>query len=219
MVVLTPIRWLLIFDFDDMDDSRCVTGMETLDAQPETIATEVLLMRSDCDSLESQSDSEAAGAWSFRALVRGPEWDPSLFTRVLTECTSSADSALKTTLAMTSIFSYACSDKSSVVPDGYVAVDGYLKIEGSKQVRRETLWRRLRHPDLWSIEWTTCMVGRNGRYTDHDFIARFHRETALPPAGVLQRSPPVCGRGRPQSARGLPWAQRRSPQQGRLDRL
>ena len=91
MVVLTPIRWLLIFDFDDMDDSRCVTGMETLDAQPETIATEVLLMRSDCDSLESQSDSEAAGAWSFRALVRGPEWDPSLFTRVLTECTSSAD--------------------------------------------------------------------------------------------------------------------------------
>ena len=74
MVVLTPIRWLLVFDFDDMDDARCVAGMETLDAPPETIATEALLLRSDCDSLESQSDSAAAGAWSFRALVRGLEF-------------------------------------------------------------------------------------------------------------------------------------------------
>ncbi len=61
MIVLTPIRWLLIFDFDNMesilDDARFVTGMETLDAPPETIATEALLLRSDCDSLESQSDS------------------------------------------------------------------------------------------------------------------------------------------------------------------
>ena len=148
VIVLTPIRWLLIFDFDDMesimDDARFVTGMETLDAPPETIATEAFLLRSDCDSLESQSDSEKAGAWSFRALVRGLQWDPSLFTRVLTECTSPA---LQPTLDMTSIFSYACSDKSSVVPDGYVAVDGYLKIKGSKQVRRGTLRRRLRHPD------------------------------------------------------------------------
>ena len=69
-----------------MDDTRCVTGMETLDAPPETIATEALLLKSDRDSLESQSDLGAAGAWSFRALVRGPEWDPSLFTSVLTEC-------------------------------------------------------------------------------------------------------------------------------------
>ena len=108
MVVLTPIRWLLIFDFDNMDDARCVTALETLDVPPETVATEALLLRPDCDSLKSHSDSEAAGAWSFRAIVRGQEWDPSLFTRVITECTSSE---LKTTLDMTSIFSYACSDK------------------------------------------------------------------------------------------------------------
>ena len=133
--------------------------METLDVPPETIATEALLLLSDCNSLELQSDSEAAGAWSLIALVRGPEWDPSFFTRVLTECTSSE---LKTTLEMTSIFSYACSNKSSVVPDGYVAVDGYLKIKGSKQVRCWTLRNRWRHPDLRSIEWTTCSVLHGG---------------------------------------------------------
>ena len=32
------------------------------------------------------------------------------------------------------------------------------------------------------------MVGRQGRYTNHNFISRFYRETALPPAGILQRS-------------------------------
>ena len=48
----------------------------------------------------------------FRGLVRGPKRDPSLFTSVLTEGTSSA---LKTKLDMTSIISYACSDRSSVV--------------------------------------------------------------------------------------------------------
>ena len=65
-----------------------------------------------------------------------------------------------------------------------------------------TLKRRLQHPDLqnpenpsrsWAVEWTACRVGRRGRYTDHDFIQTFHRETALPPAGVLQRSADAVG--------------------------
>ena len=131
-----------------MDDASCDTEMEPWDDPTETIATEASAHESS-RSLESQSDSEAAGAWSFRAFVRGAEWDPSLFTRVLNGCTSSE---LKTTLEMTSIFSFACSDRSSVVPDGFVAVDGYLKIKGSRQVRRGTLRRRLKHPDLGSIE-------------------------------------------------------------------
>jgi len=56
------------------------------------------------------------------------------------------------------------------------------------------------HPDL-SITWTPCRIGRYRSYTDHDFISRFHRETALPPAGVLQRSADAVGlspRHRPQ---------------------
>ena len=48
------------------------------------------------------------------------------------------------------------------------------------------------HPDL-SITWTPCRIGRYRSYTDHDFISRFHRETALPPAGVLQRSADAVG--------------------------
>ena len=48
------------------------------------------------------------------------------------------------------------------------------------------------HPDL-IITWTACRVGKNHRYADHDFISRFHRETALPPAGVLQRSADAVG--------------------------
>ena len=59
-------------------------------------------------------------------------------------------------------------------------------------MRRGTLRRRLKHPDL-SITWTACRVGRDRRYTDHDFIQTFHRETALPPAGVLQRSADAVG--------------------------
>jgi len=48
------------------------------------------------------------------------------------------------------------------------------------------------HPDL-SITWTACRVGKDRRYTSHDFISRFHRETALHPAGVLQRSADAVG--------------------------
>ena len=67
---------------------------------------------------------------------------------------------------------------------------------------RSTLKRRLQHPDLqnpdnpelcWEIQWVACRVGRTCRYTDHVLIKTFHRETALPPAGVLLRSADAVG--------------------------
>ena len=63
---------------------------------------------------------------------------------------------------MTSILSYACSDRSTVavVPDGFVAVEGYLKLQGSAKVKRGTLRRRLQHPDISSIKWTACHLTR-----------------------------------------------------------
>ncbi len=48
------------------------------------------------------------------------------------------------------------------------------------------------HPYL-RITWTHCHIGRYSSCTYHDFISRFHRETALPPAGVLQRSADAVG--------------------------
>jgi len=152
---------------------------------------ETLAIPSEVLAAESTStlESEQAGTWRFCALVRGEEWNPSIFTRVLENC------ALKfgQTLNVASIFSYACKDCGCVeVPRGCVAVEGYLKMKGSTVVRRGTLRRRLQHPDL-QIEWHPCNVGRQGRYTDHDFIQTFHRETALPPAGVLQRSADAVG--------------------------
>jgi len=146
-----------------MTDTRCVPLSETRNDPidlPETRVIEASPVLESLQSLGSQSDSEAAGTWTFRALIKGSDWDPSIFTRVLNDCTSLADSALKNTLDMTGIFSYACCDRSTVVPDGSVAVEGFLKIKGSRQVRRGTLRRRLRHPDLDRIDCTACMVGR-----------------------------------------------------------
>ena len=129
------------------------------------------------------SASEEAGAWWFHALLRCGEWDPKHFTHILDKCVPKfAD-----TLAITAILSYACRDRSTAVPAGYVAIEGYLKIESARQARLGTLQRRLQHPDL-AIDWTPIRMGRAGRYTGHECIQRFHRETALPPAGVLQTS-------------------------------
>ena len=155
-----------------MDHAICSTfsddlrNSESLDCQPEQVAD------------QSQPDSEAAATWSFCALVRGGEWDPSLLTTLFNE----RRSTLAPTLDIATILSYACKNQSTVVPAGHVAVEGYLKLKACLKVKRGTLRRRFLHPDL-VITWTACRVGKNHRYTDHDFIARFHRETALPPAG------------------------------------
>ena len=116
-------------DFGHVDQPD-FSMMENCDDLTETVATEASPA---LESSQSLPDSEAAGAWLFSALIRGIEWDPSLFTRILGEC---ATSALQTTLDMTSILSYACSDRSTVVPDGFVAVEGYLKLQGSAKVKR-----------------------------------------------------------------------------------
>ena len=190
MVVLIPVRWQLIFDLDDVDDTIfgpflgfvLMETLETLDISSEALEAEPT------PTLEAEQSKFQAGTWRFSGLVQGTEWDPSIFTRVLENCAPKFGETLK----LASIFSYACRDQSIAVPPNCVAVEGYLKMKGSTVVRRGTLERRLQHPDL-QIEWHPCNVGRCGRYTDHDFIARFHRETALPPAGVLQRSADAVG--------------------------
>ena len=67
------------------------------------------------------------------------------------------------------ILSFACKDRKTAVPAGFVAVEGYLKTKGSTQVKRVTLWRRWRHPDL-TIEWTAIRIGKEHRYIDYDWI-------------------------------------------------
>ena len=161
-------------------------NLQNLDHQPqEQVATDASL---EMESELSLQDSEQAATWTFCALVRGAEWDPSLFTSVLNECRSK----FGPTLDISTIFSCSCRDRNTVVPAGYVAVEGYLKLKAGLQVKRGTLRRRFKHPDL-KITWTACRVGRDRRYTEHDFISRFHRETALPPAGVLQPSTDAVG--------------------------
>ena len=133
-------------------------------------------------------DSDAASTWSFCAIIRGEIWDPSLLTTLLNEM----ESTPAPTLANSAILSYACRNKSAEAPAGHVEVEGYLKLKSCRQYKRGTLRRRFMHPDL-SITWTPCHIGRYHSYTNHDFISRFHRETALPPAGILQRSADAVG--------------------------
>ena len=111
-------------------------------------------------------------------------------------------SKLASTLQKARILSYACLDQSTLVPDGYVAIEGFLIMHGHNKVRRGTLRRYLQHPNLrnpenpdreHSIEWRACKVGRAGRFNEHDWIKKFHSETALAPAGVLQRSADAVG--------------------------
>ena len=161
-------------------DSNDLRNSEHLDDPPDHVATNA------CD--ESLQDSEEAATWSFSALVLGAEWDPAVFTSLLNE----RRSTLAPTLEIATILSYACRNRSTGVPSGYVAVEGYLKLKACRQVKRGTLRRRFKHPDL-RITWTACRVGRNRRYTDHNFIQTFHRETALPPDGVLQPSTDAVG--------------------------
>ena len=156
--------------------------LPSLDEESQSVSTD------DTASFVQACDAERFGTWAFCTLVRGVEWDPAVFTRIVGEC----EPKLKMTLESASIFTFACRSRVTPVPSGYVPVEGYLKMQGNNTVLRSTLKRRLQHPDLqnpedpsrsWGVEWTACRVGRKGRYTDHDFIARFHRETALPPAG------------------------------------
>ena len=180
-----------MLDSDHVD----VAGLHSLDEESRQVLTDNTAHGGApvLDEFLQACDAERFGTWSFCTLVRGIEWDPALFTRVMDECGPKLGSTFKNA----SILTYACGNRATPVPHGYVPVEGYLKMKGTDTVMRSTLKRRFQHPDLqnpdnpdrsWKIQWTACRVGRNCRYTDHDFIKTFHRETALPPAGVLQRS-------------------------------
>ena len=47
------------------------------------------------DAFLQACDAEIFGTWSFCNLVRGIEWDPALFTRVLDECASKLGSTFE----------------------------------------------------------------------------------------------------------------------------
>ena len=177
--------------------------LETLDISSEALEAETT------PTLEAEQSKFQAGTWRFSGLVQGTEWDPSIFTRVLENCAPKFGETLK----LASIFSYACRDQSIAVPPNCVAVEGYLKMKGSTVVRRGTLERRC----------SILIFKSNGILAMLDAVAAtptmisLHDSIAKPPcprpascSGLRMR----CGR----SARGLPWAQRRSPQPGRLGR-
>ena len=100
------------------------------------------------DAFLQACDAEKYGTWRFSTLVKGIEWDPALFTRIVREC----ESKMKPTLESASIFTYACRDTVIPVPHGYVPVEGYLKMKGKNTVLRSTLKWRLQHQDLQNPE-------------------------------------------------------------------
>ena len=82
MVVLISVSWQLILDLDDEDDTifgpfLIFIVMETVDISSEALEAE------STQTPEAEQSKYQAGTWRFSALVRGAEWDPSIFTRVL----------------------------------------------------------------------------------------------------------------------------------------
>ena len=52
------------------------------------------------DAFLQACDAEKYGTWRFSTLVKGIEWDPALFTRIVREC----EAKMKPTLESASIF-------------------------------------------------------------------------------------------------------------------
>ena len=46
------------------------------------------------------------------------------------------------------MLTYACRNRATPVPHGYVPLEGYLRMKGTDTVMHSTLKRRLQHPDL-----------------------------------------------------------------------
>ena len=72
--------------------------METVDISSEALEAE------STQTPEAEQSKYQAGTWRLSALVRGAEWDPSIFTRVLENCAPKFGE----TLNLASIFSFAC---------------------------------------------------------------------------------------------------------------
>ena len=135
-----------------------VAGLHSLDEESRQVLTDNTAHGGApvLDEFLQACDAERFGTWSFCTLVRGIEWDPALFTRVMDECGPKLGSTFKNA----SILTYACGNRATPVPHGYVPVEGYLKMKGTDTVMRSTLKRRLQHPDLqnpdnpgWKIQW------------------------------------------------------------------
>ena len=144
-----------------------VAGVPSLDEESGTESRQVLSNDAApvLDAFLQSCDAERFGIWSFRTLVRGIEWDPALFTHVLDECASK----LGSTFEHASILTYACRNRATPVPHGYVPLEGYLRMKGTDTVMSSTfkLKERLRHPDLhnpdnpdqsWKIQWTGAVM-------------------------------------------------------------
>ena len=95
-----------------------VAGLPSLDEESGTESRQVLSNDAApvLDAFLQSCDAERFGIWSFRTLVRGIEWDPALFTHVLDECASK----LGSTFEHASILTYACGNRATPVPHGYV---------------------------------------------------------------------------------------------------
>jgi len=155
-LVLIPIPSTVMLNSNPVD----VAGLPSLDEESGTKSRQVLSNDAApvLDAFLQSCDAERFGIWSFRTLVRGIEWDPALFTHVLDECASK----LGSTFEHASILTYACGNRATPVPHGYVPLEGYLRMKGTDTVMRSTLKRRLQHPDLqnpdnpeisWKIQW------------------------------------------------------------------
>ena len=112
-----------------------VAGLPSLDEESGTESRQVLSNDAApvLDAFLQSCDAARFGTWPFRTLVRGIEWDPALFTRVLTvmdECASK----LGSTFEHASILTYACGNLATPVPHGDVPVEGYLKMKGTDTV-------------------------------------------------------------------------------------
>ena len=72
--------------------------LPSLDEESQSVSTD------DTASFVQACDAERFGTWAFCTLVRGIEWDPAVFTRIVGEC----EPKLKVTLESASIFTFAC---------------------------------------------------------------------------------------------------------------
>ena len=82
-----------MLDSDHVD----VAGLHSLDEESRQVLTDNTAHGGApvLDEFLQACDAERFGTWPFRTLVRGVEWDPAFFTRVLDECASKLGSTFE----------------------------------------------------------------------------------------------------------------------------
>ncbi len=88
-----------------------VAGLPSLDEESGTESRQVLSNYAApvLDAFVQSCHAKRFGKWSFHTLVRGIEWDPAPFTRVLDECVSKLGSMYD----HASILTYACRNRAT----------------------------------------------------------------------------------------------------------